>query len=118
MDATGDCSGEHKKYNWEDAIGVCENLNFAGISNWRLPNIRELNSIVTYFIENNPLIQYNAFPKTELDTYWSSTSYNSNTSGINTDAEDYAWLFNFFWGNVIMYKKIDAAGFVRCVTGP
>ncbi|WLE99109.1 MAG: DUF1566 domain-containing protein [Candidatus Electrothrix communis] len=33
---------------WEDALAYCENLIFAGESDWRLPNIRELRSIVDY----------------------------------------------------------------------
>jgi hypothetical protein len=117
IDASPECSGSHARYNWEDAVEACENLNFAGISVWRLPNIRELTSIITYYIENSPLIQNNVFPDTEPDVYWSSTTYNSN-SVSNTTAEDFAWAFNFSWGNVIMQKKVDSTAYVRCVTGP
>ncbi len=33
---------------WCEALAFCENLTFAGHDDWRLPNIRELQSIVDY----------------------------------------------------------------------
>ncbi|MGB5418241.1 DUF1566 domain-containing protein [Algibacter sp.] len=37
-----------KGMNWEDALAYAENSNFAGYSDWRLPNVKELQSIVDY----------------------------------------------------------------------
>jgi hypothetical protein len=34
--------------DWEDALSFCENLTFAGSSDWRLPDVKELQSIVAY----------------------------------------------------------------------
>jgi len=34
--------------NWEQALSYAENLNFAGYSNWRLPNAKELQRILDY----------------------------------------------------------------------
>jgi len=34
--------------NWEDALAYAENLDLAGHQNWRLPNAKELHSIVDY----------------------------------------------------------------------
>jgi hypothetical protein len=34
--------------NWGEALQFCENLNYAGQSDWRLPNAKELQSIVDY----------------------------------------------------------------------
>ncbi|MCC6696143.1 MAG: DUF1566 domain-containing protein [Candidatus Hydrogenedentes bacterium] len=34
--------------DWEHALAYAENLEFAGYSNWRLPNAKELQSIVDY----------------------------------------------------------------------
>ena len=34
--------------NWEEALAYAENLNMAGYSDWRLPNVHELQSIVDY----------------------------------------------------------------------
>ena len=34
--------------NWEEALAWCESLDYAGNSDWRLPNAKELHSIVDY----------------------------------------------------------------------
>jgi len=34
--------------NWEEALEFAENLDYAGFSDWRLPNAKELHSIVDY----------------------------------------------------------------------
>lgn len=34
--------------NWENALSYCENLTLASYSDWRLPNAKELHSIVDY----------------------------------------------------------------------
>lgn len=36
------------KLNWEEALMWAENLDYAGYSDWRLPNAKELQSIVDY----------------------------------------------------------------------
>ena len=35
-------------YNWEDALDYAETLSFAGYDDWRLPNAKELQSILDY----------------------------------------------------------------------
>lgn len=43
-------AGEKKdgKLNWQQALAWAENLDYAGYSDWRLPNAKELQSIVDY----------------------------------------------------------------------
>ncbi len=43
-------AGEKKngKLNWQQALHWCEDLQYAGHSDWRLPNIKELQSLVDY----------------------------------------------------------------------
>ncbi len=57
---------------WEGSMLSCEALSFAGYDDWRLPNIKELQSIVDY-AENNPAV--NNMLVVQNDNYWSSTTY-------------------------------------------
>ena len=56
---------------WCEALAYCENLSFAGHDDWRLPNVRELESIVDYG-RFNPSID----PVFGVSSagYWSSTA--------------------------------------------
>ena len=63
---------------WCDALDYCENLIFATHSDWRLPNIRELYSILDYGTTNPPM-DTAVFGMLQ-QRYWSSTSVNSDPS--------------------------------------
>jgi hypothetical protein len=92
------------RLTWSDALTYCENLDFAGHSDWRLPNVRELQSIVDYGRWGpaiDPLFE------AELDLYWSSTT-DANNPGI-------AWLIFFNDGTVFGPSVKDDAYFVRAV---
>jgi hypothetical protein len=106
----GNCStGSISSYNWSSAISYCEGLTLGGRSDWRLPNINELGSIIDYTKSSNPSIDSTAFPNTQSDYYWSSSTYAQSTN--------YAWLVSFFNGYVYNYNKASNGGYVRCVTG-
>jgi len=91
---------------WEDALRYCEDLDFAGHTDWRLPNVRELQSIVDYG-RVNPSVDpvFGALS----DRYWSSSF------GINLP--DHPWFIDFDFGDVIHYNDIDYGNrhFVRAV---
>jgi len=58
---------------WQQALQYCEELEFAGYDDWRLPNVRELQSIVDYDRRfPHPAIDH-VF-KAEDRNYWTSTS--------------------------------------------
>ncbi len=76
---------------WEDALSYCDTLTLAGESDWRLPTVKELQSIVDYE-SYNPTIDVVYFPDTEPVWYWSSTSYFGHT--------DHAWAVYFYYGYV------------------
>jgi len=104
---TGACDGSATTYTWENALTQCEGLIFAGYSDWRLPNIKELMSIVDY--QNyNPSINTTYFPANGNGNYWSATTYVYNTS--------YAWRVYFGYASVDGSNK-TYGNYVRCVRG-
>ena len=92
---------------WENAISYCEGLTLAAQSDWRLPNIKELKTIVDN-TKYSPAIDMTYFPNTQSSSYWSSS----------TDAgyTDNAWCVSFDSGNVGNDGKADT-GYARCVRG-
>lgn len=62
-----------KTRNWEESLAYAENLQMAGHSDWRLPNQKELHSIVDYgYIPAIDPIFYISDPKA---WFWSSTPF-------------------------------------------
>jgi len=61
------------KDNFAAALGYANSLTFAGFNDWRVPNIKELLSIVDYS-HYDPAIDANFFPNTFIQSYWSSTA--------------------------------------------
>ena len=59
-------------YYWEDALSYCEKLTYAGYSDWRMPNINELFSLVNYD-DYNPASDFPDIKTNELP-FWSSTA--------------------------------------------
>jgi len=90
---------------WEAGISYCEALSLAGYDDWRLPNRRELHSIVDYS-RYNPAIDTAVFPGTVSSGYCSSTTYAART--------DLAWKVYFdHGGNVSILKS--GSHYVRAV---
>jgi len=103
-DAT--CTGTAGTYTWENALSQCENETADGYTDWRLPNARELMSIVDYGVAVAPRINTVAFPNTVSDYYWTSTTYVPNTAR--------AFYVAFIGGAVNNIPKTDYY-YVRCV---
>jgi hypothetical protein len=93
--ASPTAAGVGGTYAWADAITACEGLTYAGHSDWRLPNVKELQSIVDYG-RVSPAIDTTYFTS-ESDLYWSSNTYASITS--------FAWGVNFSYGNAPLVGK-------------
>ena len=76
-----DCSfGSATKLTWQGALELAENNTTASYTDWRVPNIKELLSLVAYD-RYAPSINSVAFPNTKSDRYWSSSPYADYNSG-------------------------------------
>jgi hypothetical protein len=102
-------AGLDAAYTWTAALAACEGSNFAGFSDWRLPNVREMMSIVDYSNAAGPTLNAVFFPNTHSNYYWTSTSYVPDPT--------LAWYVDFSAGYVHMDNKTTGANNVRCVRG-
>jgi hypothetical protein len=95
------------EHSFEHALSYCENLDLAGYDDWRLPNIKELVSIVDYD-EHWPSIDTSYFPNTNTMHYWSSTT--------DTLSPDYIWHVKFDTGRIVSRLKTSTGSkYARCV---
>ncbi len=66
------------KRAWEPSIAYCEDLEFAGYSDWKLPHNKELSSLVD-LRKQKPAIDITFFPDTDYKAYyWSRTPETRN----------------------------------------
>lgn len=84
--SNGTCAGTATGHTWQAALQLAEAASYAGRSNWRLPNIKELASIVEQACVS-PAIDLAVFPGTSSSVFWSSSPYANYTA--------YAWFVVF-----------------------
>jgi hypothetical protein len=94
------CEGSAELYTHEQALTLAQ-----AQVNWRLPNVKELASIVDRRL-NNPAIDPAVFPNTPPEWYWSSTPLVGNPS--------IAWVV-FFGSGVVDFSGRTLSGHVRLV---
>ncbi|HRI01863.1 MAG TPA: DUF1566 domain-containing protein [Saprospiraceae bacterium] len=93
--------------SWEEALLYAESLSLAGYSDWRLPNIKELQSINDESIIN-PSLNKSYFGVTASNKYWSSTTLPNQTSK--------AWYLNTQYG-ITTYDTKTIKHYLICVRG-
>lgn len=92
---------------WLEALRTAEGLTLGGYRDWRLPNVKELQSLGDVRI-SGPWLPTARFPGVKSDRYWSSTTQNNRTTN--------AWWVEFGAGTVSQAPKTSAY-WVRAVRG-
>ena len=72
QDPDSNCSGSASSHDWKQALEAAKDSTFANYSDWRLPNIKELASLVA-LDRHEPAINNAIFPNTVSDVYWSAS---------------------------------------------
>ena len=77
-----DCAtGSVAIINWQQALQQANNSTFAGKSDWRLPNIKELSSLVRHNCYV-PAINEALFPNADNGGFWSSSPFLSRSNEV------------------------------------
>jgi len=97
------CSGSGSlTCTWAEANSYCSSLG----SGFRVPTVKELNSLVDLTVTSGAMINQDAFPSTPAEWFWTSSPY-AGLSG-------FAWYVHFHSG----FVTTNGVGFnyrVRCV---
>ena len=122
------CEGKGVEVKWAKAMAIPKHFgSYAGYSDWRLPTIKELNTLVycsnghTIQYKDNgyesigscgedykrPTIEQSVFPNTASSDFWSA-SPNANTSYS-------AWYVGFYYGHSNYYYLKSNSLYVRLV---
>jgi hypothetical protein len=96
-----DCFGNR---TWEEALsdsnglasGSCGLTDGSNAGEWRLPNVKELTSLIDYSQFNPALPSGHPFNNVQSNRYWSSTTF---LDGHN------AWYVNTLYGDAYLYNK-------------
>ena len=138
------CEGTKKKFTWAEGMNACEKLDHEGRKDWRMPSVRELQSILFFYhysvgYQNASQTIESVFPNVvstdeataistcrqqQLDTVYPDIAptcsdtqifYWSSTSHKRDSR--FAWFTDFFTGGTA-YDWATNKKFVRCVAGP
>ncbi|MBI5589466.1 MAG: DUF1566 domain-containing protein [Deltaproteobacteria bacterium] len=103
---------------WEQALSNCESLALGGYTDWRLPNQKELRSLVDYST-SNPAINITYFPNTVSSYYWSSTPSSSGVSSVQSDEYlyDFSYVVDFQHVSSNYVQNKNNKYYVRAVRG-
>ena len=103
----GACSGTPSSFTWSQALAPAEAATFADHADWRVPNVKELSSLVEdcRFL---PAINNVLFPNTPSSVFWSASPF--------AITSDYAWSVYFSYGFASLYSR-SGSNHVRLVRG-
>jgi len=103
----GTCTGDASTLTWRQALQLADDASYAGKGDWRLPDLKDLVSIVERAC-HSPAIDPGVFPATPGAWYWSSRPVTSCSGG--------AWGVSFGYGDAGSDDE-GSANHVRLVRG-
>ena len=89
-------TGSPHLFNWANALPHAETSTFANYSDWRLPNVKELSSLVEK-CRVSPAINTNRFPNTPGFFFWSGSPH----AGFS----QWAWGVYFYAGAPFFFDR-------------
>lgn len=117
-------SGEHCNsgtdaitYQWSGALTHAENHSFGGYNDWRLPNVKELQSLVAYN-RTEPTINGYIFPETSLGYYWTGTIIGQPSfwGSFYINGSRPTWAVDFSNGKTeAQYRILPGVAYIRLV---
>ncbi len=103
-----DGTGTATTMNWSEALNAANTANLSGYNDWRLPNVKELQSLVDYSATSTINADY--FPNSPNWLFWSASSYTG-------DGETYPEMISFYDGASTSESWDENSGYVRLVRG-
>lgn len=114
---------------WKEALAYAEAATTAGYEDWRLPNIKELQSIADNSVTDIPAMDTSVFNLTEVTNivdgtieqanypfYWSSTSNPIQGSETEDGGTIYAWIYSSGYNVDMQGYDLHGAGSVVFVS--
>ncbi len=114
---------DYQSSNWQDAINYCEDLTTGDHTDWRLPNVKELHSLVDYSRSPkatssaaiDPIFTTTSFinegGNVDWGSYWSSTTHvNYNNYGTSAAYVSFGESLGYYSGTV---QDVHGAGAQR-----
>jgi hypothetical protein len=107
LSGAGCATGTATSMSWMAALTAAVADNTAGYDDWRLPNNKELQTIVE-LCGHNPSINLSVFPAAPASRFWTSSTY--------VGAPNSAWIVGFDNGDDYVSQKSNGF-YVRLVRG-
>lgn len=109
-----ECAGSVATHSWREAEKYCRALSLGGHTDWRLPTMEELKSLMRPATEGSA-IDVAVFPGAGGNFYWSSTP--QVVEAFTHEPITRVWTVHLGVGRLVLQPPATNAGATRCVRG-